>query len=243
MDELQVILADMDDTVLVHDVFADELWRRVIEANPLVDPAQAEPIWRALVRERRRFWDDPERAAEGRLNMAEARATFVRSAVMQVTGDADQDLVFTLVQDFGDRREQSVVFEESTRTALVRLREAGYALGLVTNGGADSQRLKVDRFGLDALFDEVIIEGEIGIGKPDRRIYDLAIERLGGTEASTVMIGDNWEWEVEAPTSYGLSAVWIRRTGEAPKSPLPSDGLYLGQASDFAGAAAKILEA
>lgn len=241
MAELRTILADMDDTVLIHDVFADDLWRMVIESEPSIASSKRMPIWSAIVRERRRFWSDPERAAQGRLDMARARAAFVRSAMLEVTEEADTELVSALVRDFSERREQSVVLEDSTRSALLGLREAGYSLGLVTNGGADSQRSKVERFGLDSLFDEVVIEGEIGIGKPDRRIYEYAIERLGGDERSSVMIGDNWEWEVEAPTSYGLSAVWIRRTGEAPPSPIPAAN-YLGQAADFAAATARILE-
>ncbi|MGC8480338.1 MAG: HAD family hydrolase [Acidimicrobiales bacterium] len=241
MTELRIILADMDDTVLIHDVFADDLWRMVLENESSIDSSRRDAMWSAIVRERRRFWSDPERAAQGRLDMARARSMFVGSAMLEATGAVDMDLVSALVGEFSERREQSVVLEDSTRRALVSLRGAGYSLGLVTNGGADSQRSKVERFGLDALFDEVVIEGELGFGKPDRRIYEFAIERLGGDEGSSVMIGDNWEWEVEAPTSYGLNAVWIRRTGEAPPGPVPAAN-YLGQASDFAGAVAKFLE-
>ena len=75
----------------------------------------------------------------------------------------------------------------------------GCKLAVLTNGAGAAQRGKLTRFGLENLFDEVLIEGEVGFGKPDPRIYRLALARLGLPADRVWMVGDNLEWDVRAP--------------------------------------------
>ena len=100
-------------------------------------------------------------------------------------------------------------------------------LALVTNGAADTQRAKVERFELTHRFDHIQIEGEHGFGKPDERAYRHAMQVLGVTASETWMIGDNLEWEVEVPQRLGIYAIWIDVHGEGlpadtPSSPIAS---------------------
>ncbi len=80
--------------------------------------------------------------------------------------------------------------------AIDALKALGVKLALVTNGAADTQRAKVERFELAHRFDHIQIEGEHGFGKPEERAYLHAMEALGVTARDTWMIGDNLEWEV-----------------------------------------------
>jgi putative hydrolase of the HAD superfamily len=87
-------------------------------------------------------------------------------------------------------------------------------LALVTNGAAEIQRAKVERFALTHRFDHIQIEGEHGFGKPDERAYLHAMRALGVTAPETWMIGDNLEWEIEVPQRLGIYAIWIDAHGE-----------------------------
>jgi putative hydrolase of the HAD superfamily len=95
------------------------------------------------------------------------------------------------------------------------LREHGCRLALLTNGGGSAQRRKIARFGLADLFDAILVEGEVGFGKPDERVYHLALEQLGVRAADAWMIGDSLECDVAAPQRLGVFGVWIdgRRRG------------------------------
>jgi putative hydrolase of the HAD superfamily len=84
----------------------------------------------------------------------------------------------------------------------------------VTNGAADTQRAKVERFALTHRFDHIQIEGEHGFGKPEARAYLHAMQALGVTAQDTWMVGDNLEWEVEAPQELGIYAIWIDVHGD-----------------------------
>lgn len=69
-----------------------------------------------------------------------------------------------------EEREETIAPFPGAIETLHRFRDKGVRPGL-TNGRAETQRAKVDRFGLDSLFDFVLIEGEFGVGKPDERVY------------------------------------------------------------------------
>jgi putative hydrolase of the HAD superfamily len=83
----------------------------------------------------------------------------------------------------------------------------------LTNGAGPAQRKKVARFGLAEFFDTILVEGEIGFGKPDPRVYQLALSRLNLAARNAWMAGDNLEWDVAAPQQLGLFTIWIDRQG------------------------------
>jgi putative hydrolase of the HAD superfamily len=98
--------------------------------------------------------------------------------------------------------------------AIDALKAHGVKLALVTNGAAETQRAKVERFELTHRFDHIQIEGEHGFGKPEERAYLHAMQALGVTAQETWMIGDNLEWEVAAPQRLGIYSVWIDVHGD-----------------------------
>ena len=69
------------------------------------------------------------------------------------------------------------------------------------------------RFELADLFDVILVEGELGFGKPDERVYKRALTALGVKPADAWMVGDNLEWDVAAPQKLGMSGVWIDARG------------------------------
>jgi hypothetical protein len=81
---------------------------------------------------------------------------------------------------------------------------------LLTNGGSKGQRLKIDRFDLAPLFDAILIEGEVGFGKPDPRIYTKALEALDACAHRSL--------DGRRQTSSGMSQDPIQRRGHCRPS-------------------------
>ena len=98
---------------------------------------------------------------------------------------------------------------DGTIEALEALRAAGVRMALVTNGGKEFQRAKIERFDLERHFDHVLIEGEFGVGKPEDAVYLHLLEYFAVTPAEAWMIGDNLEWEVVAPQRHGIRGIWF----------------------------------
>lgn len=77
----------------------------------------------------------------------------------------------------------------------------------------------VERFGLEPLFDAVCIEGELGFGKPDRRVFETALARLDVPPAAAWCAGDNLEWDIAPAIAMGMTAIWVDHAGRG----LPAD--------------------
>lgn len=98
------------------------------------------------------------------------------------------------------------------RVWLVALRER-YRLAIVTNGATQVQWAKVRQTDLQELVDAVIVSEEAGFWKPDARIFQLALERLGVAPEEALFVGDNLKNDIAGAQAAGMRAVWIRPEG------------------------------
>lgn len=91
---------------------------------------------------------------------------------------------------------------------LEALRRRGLALGLISNGRVDTQGAKLQRLGLEPFFAATLISEREGVRKPDRRIFERALERLGVSADQAWFIGDHPMADVAGAHAAGLTAVW-----------------------------------
>ncbi|MFF1903372.1 HAD family hydrolase [Kitasatospora sp. NPDC058218] len=103
--------------------------------------------------------------------------------------------------------------------ALAALREAGWTIGVVTNGSTDIQRAKLARTGLLTAVDTVCVSQEAGTRKPAPEIFRLAAARLGRTLTPDAwMVGNNPATDLLGAHATGIRSIWITPT---PPPPLP----------------------
>jgi putative hydrolase of the HAD superfamily len=84
-----------------------------------------------------------------------------------------------------------------------------YTLHLITNGFQDMQHLKLASSRLTDYFQEVVTSEHIGCLKPDRRIFEHALQRAGTTAQESLMIGDNLECDVLGAYNAGIDQVYF----------------------------------
>ena len=213
----RAMLIDMDDTILSAYGRPEIAWNTVAaefadEFAPLSPPQVAT----AVLTFARRFWSTAEPA--WRLKLAEARRQTVQGGFAALAADGhgvlSTDLAIRLADRFTAFREEKMFVFPGAHDAIDALKALGVKLALVTNGAAVDQRAKIERFALAHRFDHIQIEGEHGFGKPEERAYLHAMQTLGVTAPETWMIGDNLEWEVEAPQRLGIYAIWLDAHGQ-----------------------------
>jgi putative hydrolase of the HAD superfamily len=210
----KALLLDLDDTIIDDSGNVERCWRDAClvhgsELEPL-DPCR---LFDVIERTRNWFWADPDRHRDGRLDLDAARREVVRISLATLGVD-NPPLAERIAATYGSRRELGVQPIPGAIETVQWLREKGCRTALLTNGAAESQRGKVDRFQLAGLFDAILIEGELGYGKPDPRVYRGALEKLGVNPEEATMVGDNLEWDVLAPQELGVFGVWIDVLGE-----------------------------
>ena len=99
---------------------------------------------------------------------------------------------------------------EAVLARLRALRAEGWKVAVVTNGEAGVQAAKVDCLGLRPLLDACCVSGELGIRKPDPRIFERAAERCGEALSQACMVGDG-EVDVLGARGVGIPCIWLHR--------------------------------
>jgi putative hydrolase of the HAD superfamily len=94
------------------------------------------------------------------------------------------------------------------RESLLRLRAAGLKLAVVSNSEGTIEQMLVE-IDLRNLFETVLDSSVVGFTKPDPRIYQLALDRLGVTAADAIMVGDSPSADVDGAHAVGIRAALI----------------------------------
>jgi len=106
--------------------------------------------------------------------------------------------------------------DEDSLSPLRRLRRKNIRIGVVTNG-PPTQLEKLRRTGLLNVIDGYCISDEIGVAKPDARIFEEALRRCGAVSPSAEpawMVGDTAEVDIAGGLNAGMRTIWIRRDRE-----------------------------
>jgi putative hydrolase of the HAD superfamily len=207
---VRALLLDLDDTLLDYSGGVDGCWEAAC-ATAAAEVAQA-PLIAALAEARRSFWKDPEHNRRERVQMVRAWTQIATLALEQCGGDPR--LGAAIAEAFAARRRAVMALFPDARRVLTELRGRGIPLGLVTNGDAREQRIKIERHDLARFFDAIVIEGEFGAGKPDAAVYEAALAALGVVPGPEVwMVGDHLEFDVAGPQRLGLRGAWLDRPG------------------------------
>ena len=210
----KAILFDLDDTILVTNVMADQIWKEVCESfAKRLTPINHNTLLNAIREQREWYWKDPHRHRLGRLRLSNARLDIV-SGVFKRLGIQDLALTQEMADSHLTLSNHAMHPSKGSLETLQRLKDKDVRLSLVTNGSQETQRHKINRFGLEAFFDCILVEGEFGIGKPDERVYRHALKQLDSQPKDAWMVGDNLEWEVIAPQKLGISGIWIDLSGK-----------------------------
>ena len=99
---------------------------------------------------------------------------------------------------------------------LAFLRDAGLVAGVITHGWSIKQAEKLVRLGLVPWLDPraIFISDDIGISKPNPKLYQTALKDLGLAPEQVMYVGDNPAHDVTPPRSLGMIAVWARRAAK-----------------------------
>jgi len=211
-----IVLLDLDDTILSYSIGKPDFWALAIGEFEARLPARACPrSLRAEILEAADvFWSDDERAARGRQALRESRRGIVRTAFARLELP-DAELAQSIADHFMDLKEAAVEPFPGAVEVLVELRQAGIRLGLVTNGSSELQRAKLLRHGLSDFFEAVVVEGELGRGKPHAIAFETALAQLGAEPHDAWMVGDNLEADIAGASAVGIFSVWHNPTGRA----------------------------
>lgn len=104
----------------------------------------------------------------------------------------------------------NVVLFPDAREVLNFLREKNKKLILISNC-ISSTRWQIERLGLVDYFDKIVLSCSVGLRKPDRAIFELAIQDFDVKPNEVVMIGDQVKLDMEGAKALGWDAILLDR--------------------------------
>jgi putative hydrolase of the HAD superfamily len=97
--------------------------------------------------------------------------------------------------------------------AFASWRAAGVRVAVLTNGVGEQQWRKLRALGVDGQVEFVVALDDLGVGKPDPRVYAEACRRFGLPPDQVVYVGDDVARDAVGATACGLTGVWLDRFG------------------------------
>lgn len=236
MNGKNVIIFDLDDTLVIE---TESAMRSLLEAAGLVrakygiDPeifqrtvrTSARELWYKLpaigyalrigVSSWEGLWadlsgpDDNRELADLRRLAPDYRVRSWSNALKE-HGVTDEPLALEMSEKFqSDRHRRHFVYPETFGVLDACAKD--YRLGIITNGAPGIQWEKINASGVRGYFEHIVVSGDVGVGKPDRKIFDIAMERFCAGPDKCLMIGDSLRSDIAGSRNAGIRCVRIDR--------------------------------
>nr|WP_243792614.1 HAD family hydrolase [Saccharopolyspora gloriosae] len=198
---IKAVCLDIDDTLL-DNAASSRLGLRALIGNDA-----AWPVWRHTTE------DHYERYVAGEVDFATMCVERTR-AFFAAFGEQISDAEATAREDHRMAAMQAAwcLFDDAL-PCLEWMRASGLQLAVITNAPSAYQRKKISRTGLAGTFDSMLISGELGVAKPDPRIFHAACDALDAAPHEVVHVGDRLDTDALGAADAGLHGVWLNRNG------------------------------
>jgi putative hydrolase of the HAD superfamily len=141
------------------------------------------------------------------------QAQLFRQAFAGIGFDLPDDLIEHIVALDHSAYSNSITVEPKVMETMEHLRREGYRMGLVSNLSLrpDLVRADLERMGLGEPLEATVFSSEVGVRKPDARIFQEALGRIGVEPLDTVFVGDRLYDDVSGAQAVGMRAVLTRQ--------------------------------
>ena len=212
---IRAVIFDLDDTLIDHTTAIRAAVRELYANHPELTPKYVSEV------EFQRAWIDVQEKhypfyLKGKISHAEQKIRRIRE-------HWDQLAIFTIDQCFQIYDEFQAYYAKHWKIfpdvfpCLEAIRPA--KIGLITNGWGKQQRAKLDLENLKDKFGIIVISSEVGMAKPDPRIFRMACAALQVQPQEAMYVGDLYDLDVKGPKAGGLTPVWLRRKAENLENP------------------------
>ena len=209
----RVIFLDLDGTLLDDSTHQEVLVRtceEVAATEPGLDGTQ-------LAEANKRVWESfwPQVGNDFMLGAIDGVSVSLEAwrRTLQACGCRDESVAQYAARALGRLGRETYRLFDDALELLTAAKKAHVPLALITNGASDTQRDKIRALCIEGWFDSIVISGEVGVAKPDPRIFELALDRLAAKKEATWHVGDSLASDVAGAKAAGLTSIWLNRTG------------------------------
>jgi len=189
---IRAILFDFDDTLGNREVYTYKTFeKRLKELNISLDEVEKEALIQHIL-----IMDQ----------FGDVNKNYVRDTVLKTYG-------IDLGKDFDawwkQHQFENVILFQDAIEVLTYLRNKGYKLGIITNGSSYTQNKKLEYTNVLSYVDAKIVSDDVGIAKPDPRIFIQMAEKLGVKAEECAFVGDMFHRDILGAKRAGMRPIWM----------------------------------
>ena len=133
---------------------------------------------------------------------------------LEVVGVNDQQLADTFCREALGRIPTKGNLVPGAIELLEYLRPK-YNMYILSNGFKELQSRKMQTAGIDHYFDALILSEDIGVNKPDSRLYEYAIKKTTSKPTESLMIGDMFDTDIVGAANFGIDSIYYNPKGKS----------------------------
>lgn len=191
MQSIQAVLFDLDQTLLDRTTSLKRFLSWQVNALPLVDNSEKQSFIECFI----------ELDGNGTVWKDVVYRQLIQK--FKISKFTEQQLLNSYIQDFN----QFCVAFTGVDTVIHSLFEAGFSLGLISNGKTPFQENNFQALGLNRYFSSVIISEAVGLRKPQAEIFQLACQQMNVQPEQCVMVGDNEIADIQGAKNLGMQTI------------------------------------
>ena len=205
------VFFDLDHTLWDFETNSDKTFAYIFERNRVaIDLESFTETYRPI---NRKYW---KLFREDKVSKSDLRYRRLREAFDALEFEAGDDLIHTLSEEYIAYLSLNNQFFAHAMEVLVYLRKK-YSLHIITNGFEEVQHRKLASSRLEPYFEHVVTSENVGVKKPDPRIFQYAMEKAEARPTESIMIGDNYEADIQGALNVGMRAIMCEFNGELPR--------------------------
>ncbi len=213
----RTILFDIDDTLLDYEKCARTALRKTL--TPWIQDLNFEEVYRVYHDINRILWKKLER---GITTVSALRVQRFRS-LFQTLGIQTADTTAPeAARNYTLNLSSTAFLLPGAIDILKYLTRKEYRIGLLTNGISEIQRSRIDLSGITPYIHCMTVSEELGLSKPDPRIFRHAMDRCGTRKEEVLYVGDSVTSDMAGANAVGIDFCWVNIRNRK----CPPDGVY-----------------
>jgi len=171
------------------------------------------------------FYKHLREILDGRDNYSEIELYDTCNRIFHLMGlSLDDGVVEKFVDKYYQPVTEQITLIPGAVEILGKIKGHGLPIGLVSNSIFPEKfhRAEMERFGLLEYFDFTIFSSTVGIRKPSKNIFNMALKKAGVKSSQAIFIGDRFDSDIAGAKNAGIVAVWkYRQERENPDNVKP----------------------
>ncbi len=205
------VFFDLDHTLWDFETNSDITFAYIFERNRVsLDLERFTETYRPI---NRKYW---KLFREDKVSKSDLRYSRLREAFDALEFEVGDDLIHTLSEEYIAFLSLNNNLFAHALDVLDYLRQK-YSLHIITNGFDEVQHRKLSSSSLKPYFEHVVTSENVGVKKPDPRIFHYALEKAEALPEESIMIGDNYEADIQGALNVGMRAIMCEFNGEIPR--------------------------